>query len=206
MKKNKGFSGIEVLVVIAIYVIVFSVISIFTLNSTKKTRLQSLKYDAVAFANNVRTYRIYNNIDTVSKVYLKDIVAYDDSYNITSPFNGDNNCSYFESYVNVVNGNEKVTLKCDNYILDNYSLDDDDYDVFYVSDWKESKPLVDEEIEKQVLYNYKKDNKYVLDEFVPLDVFIKYYKLNVSDNVTNISDLKDYDKKTVYRFKKNVSI
>lgn len=207
MKKNKGFSVKEILVVLVIYAAVFSTISLIVVNSTKKTKFESLKYDATAFANNVRTYLTYNNnsISSLNKVYLKDVVDYDDSYNIVSPFDPNNSCSFMDSYVKFVNSEAYVTLKCDNYVLSDYDLGSKKADIYYVGEWKEKKPAENKKVEKIILYNYKENNDYVFEEFVPIDIFIRYYKENVNGDISNINEIDNYEKKVFYRTKVTVS-
>ena len=191
--------------VIILYALVFSVLSFVAFNTSKKTKIKSLKYDAIAFATNVRTFLIYNNGNMNGKVYLKDIIEYDSSYNIISPFNSDTNCNPVDSYVKTVNNKTLVTLKCNNYLLSDYSLDEEKTNLYYVSNWQEEKPTNDDNYESIVLYNYKKNNKYALSNFMPLDMFFKEYMKQENVEVKTLNDIDNYEKKTLYRYKKTIS-
>lgn len=208
MRMNeKGITAFEILVVIVLYAVVFGIISLVGIHSANKTKFKALKYDAVAFSYNVRTYLTYNKVDFDRKIYLSEIVKYDDSYNITSPFDAKNMCSLNDSYVVMKNNTMHVTLKCDDYMLYEYDISNTKYDVYHVSSWEEEKPArhKNKVIDQMAVYNYKKNNNYVLDEFVPLEVLIDAYNTNENKKVTNISNIDSMEEKTYYRERKVVS-
>lgn len=208
MKMNeKGITAFEILVVIVLYAAVFSIISLVGLNSANKTKFKALKYDAVAFSYNVRTYLTYNKVDFDGKIYLSEIVKYDDSYNITSPFDADHMCSLNDSYVVMKNNTMYVTLKCDDYMLYEYDIRNTKYEVYHVGAWEEEKPAIHKNkvIDQLAVYNYKKNNNYVLDEFVPLEILIDTYNANENRNVTSINTIDSMEEKIYYRERKVVS-
>ena len=207
MKKNKGFLTYEVLTVAILYVVIFLIIYIVAFKSVNKTKFKSMKYDAVAFSYNVDTYLINNSLDYSKRVYLKDIIAYDKAYNITSPFNADNKCSSIESYVTNINNKVLITLKCDNYILKDYMVGDDNYKIYKVGKWQDNKPILNKDnIEEVTLYNYKKHGAYMLNQFVPLDMMINMYNENENSNAKSLNDINDYEKRVFYRIEKSISL
>ena len=105
MEKNKGFSAFEILFVVVLYALIFSTIALLGFKSVNNSKYKSLKYDAIAFLYNSRTYLTYNNLTLDNNVYLKEIVDFDSSYNIVNPFNDKEYCSLLESYISKKNSN-----------------------------------------------------------------------------------------------------
>jgi len=206
-KNNRGFSAFEILVVLTLYATVFSIIACMGINGAKKTKFKTLKYDAMAFTYNVRTYvtEAGADIDTNNRIYLNDIVLYDDSYNIKSPFSA-NNCELDTSYVEIGKDQTLVTLQCDNYIIYEYNGTDDKLPIYVVSSFMDKKPRVRKNtiVDKIEVYNYKKDGKYVLDDFLTQGAFVKAYNENENTNYSSIKWITSYDLKTVYRIRKTV--
>lgn len=207
MNNKKGFSAFEILVVIVLYATVFVVISLVALNSANKTKFKALIYDAIAFSYNAKTYAAYNKVDFNRKIYLDEIVKYDESYNITSPFNANNKCSLNESYVVMKNDKLLVTLKCDNYMVYEFDINNKESDIYYVSDCEDEEPSKNNKklIDQIVLYNYKKGNNYVLKYFVPEEIFIYNYNEIENTDYDSINKIHFYEKKVCYRERKVVS-
>lgn len=207
MSNKKGFSAFEVLVVIVLYATVFVVISLVALNSANKTKFKALIYDAIAFSYNAKTYAAYNKVDFNRKIYLDEIVKYDKSYNITSPFNANNKCSLNESYVVMKNDKLLVTLKCDNYMVYEFDINNKESDIYHVSDCEDEEPSKNNKklIDQIILYNYKKGNNYVLKYFVPEEIFIYNYNEIENTDYDSINKIHFYEKKVCYRERKVVS-
>ena len=100
-----------------------------------------------------------------------------------------------------------VTLQCDNYILYEYNAANDEVPIYTVSSWMDEKPRVRKNtiVDKLKVYNYKKDDEYVLNEFLPKEAFIRAYNNNEHGNYTSLVGITSYDFKTVYRIRKAVA-
>ena len=210
VKNKKGFSAFEILVVLVLYAVIFCVVSCLVFKTTKKMKFKNLKYDAVAFDYNVKTYLTNSevSIGDKGKVYLRDLVNYDSSYNIVSPFDESNTCSLINSYVEKEDNKTLVTLECDHYILYKYDISGKDYSIYWVSSPMLDKPKVKKGvfIDEVLVYNYKKNNHYVFSKFTPEDVFIKKYNEKEGKSVKTIEEVTTYEFRKEYRIRKAVNI
>ena len=209
-RNNRGFSAFEILVVLTLYATIFSIITCIGFDGAKKTKFKTLRYDAIAFTYNVRTYLAESGMDTGfnKRIYLYDIVAYDSSYNIVSPFSEDHNCSLANSYVDMKDDKALVTLECDNYVLYEYDSNKKNISIYRVSNLMEEKPKVGKnaKVDEVKVYNYRKNGKYVLKEFLPEEAFVNAYNRNENTKCTSLKEITSYDFKTVYRIRKAVEL
>ena len=208
-KSNKGFSAFEILVVLVLYASIFCIVACMVFNTTMKLKFKNLKYDAVAFEYNVKTYLTVNDSQgTKDRIYLKDIVAFDESYNISSPFDESKNCSIINSYVEMKDDTTYITLECDHYVLYQYDANKDKMPIYWISSPMLDKPKVKKGtfVDEVFVYNYKKNNHYVFPRFVMEDEFIQKYNEKEKKNVTSVEELTSYEFRKEYRIRKAVNL
>ena len=171
MIRNKK---VEIIIVACSMLFVVSYLLYTLLCSSNNTKINNFKRDALSFCQTVMKN---NNIFSEKNiVFLEEVIDEGLMTNIKSPFSS-NLCDSTQSKVVRIDNSWFVTLKCDDYLLDNVDLNYvDDQVIYKVSDW--TKKENDNNSEQKVLYNCidKSTNKPVTDNFE--DEFYLLYKIN----------------------------
>lgn len=207
VKNNYGLVLPELLAIIAFIAIIFGVIAFISFEHGDNRKYEVFAQNARDFATKVSTYR-----DEYSKyekeLHLEDIVSANYIKPYKNPFSGGGNCDLYESkVVNVSNSERYVTLRCGNYLIDSQVVSSNNYKVYKVSAWQEEIGT-SLEAETAKLYNYEKNGKAVLDNYVVEKELVTLYNKNERQNITTINDinLEEYNviTKTFYRTKELV--
>lgn len=204
MKNSKGIIKYELVTVILLILVIFAFLFYVLLGGVSKHKIKTMKENAVTFSNTVATnIASFHNVDTV---YLGEAINEKIIKEIKSPVGG-GTCNISESKVSFDSGNVFVTLRCGDYLIDNENIvNGDNMKVYKVSKYQEEK-LSSSKMERKKLYNCKKDNKLIYDEYYEELYFIS--KIN-EDNDTNyfyakdIKDTCEVVSKTFYREKELV--
>lgn len=207
MKDSKGLVLPELLAIIAFVAVVFALIAYVAFKDGNKRKYEVFAQNARDFATKVSNYRD-EYIKFYDVIYLDDIVSDNYIKPFKNPFSGGGTCNLYESKVVTVSSNERyVTLRCGDYLIDSQAVSSGNYKVYKVSEWQE-KIGASLEAESAKLYNYKKNGKLVLEDYVVEKEFIALYNKNELKNVSSMSDinLKEYNviTKTFYRTKELV--
>ena len=202
MKKinNKGFSKIE-------FMTMFAVIAILTAIGVKLVSDNSKNYGAFknlanSFANSVAKYK--DRYPSPDNVYsLDEVIKRGFSEDLKNPIDTSEYCDRFESYVEIPQtNNKKVNLVCGDYFVE--GTQNGTYKVYEVGEWTTEHG--EEANDNNVAFNYSRDGKEVLDEYVTTRTFIeKFYEdtgntISSPNEVNSVSGLKLLSKK-VYRTK-----
>jgi len=207
MKNNKGLVLPELMAIIAFIAIIFAFAAYVSFQNGDKRKYEVFAQNARDFATKVASYRD-EYVRYYEEIYLEDIVAANYIKPFKNPFSGGGNCDLYESKVVTVSTSERyVTLRCGDYLIDSQLVSNSNYKVYKVSDWQE-KIDVAEEAQSAKLYNYQKNGKIVLGEYVVEKELITLYNKNENKNIKSIDeiDLENYNviTKTFYRTKKLV--
>ena len=199
---KRGFSKAEFMIMLAGIAILIAIGSKLALDNSKS--YGSFKTVANNFANAVAKYKDkaiiqkdeYSLYETEKNGFIDDL---------KNPLNKNESCDKYESYVSVKdNSNKKVHLECGDYVVD--AVQGSSYKVYEVSNWSETQ----EEgfNDGDVIYNYKDNGNFVLDEFVPIKSLLALYENKTGTRVTSVNDIKsngiEVISKMVYREKKLV--
>lgn len=207
-KNNNGLVLRELLIVIAFFAIIFAFGAYVSFQGGDKRKYEVFVQNARDFATKVSSYRDEYIKYNEKEIYLNDIVSINYIKPFKNPFSGGGICDLYESKVVISNNSERyVTLKCGNHLIDTQNVSSSNYKVYKVSEWKEE--IGDAtEAESAKLYNYQKNGKVVLDNYVSLKELIIKYNEKENKNIKRIEeiDLENYNviTKTFYRTKKLV--
>ena len=198
----KSFSSKEVIVVILLLLIVSAFLMYILAGNVSDTKIDTFKKNAISFSNIVSSNS--NIFSTESVVYLQSVIDEGFLSSLKSPFSS-KDCNVSESKVNLTDG--LVTLKCDNYLLENYDINDNKAYVYKVSEWGNEKISNGEKKELYNCYDYN-DNSMISDDYVEKQYLIylvnkkygtSYYDIDFID--TSLCELK---KEYFYRKKELV--
>ena len=198
---SKGFSKTELIIMLATIAVLFAIGSKVVLDSTSNN-YSSFKTVANNFANAVSLYKDkYPNGN--NKYFLKDVVAKGFSTGLKNPLDGPKYCDEATSYVELPDdGGKIVHLYCGEYYIE--GVQNQKYTVYRFTEWSEEKKP--EYNDADVLYNYTKDGKVVLTEYVESTEFINRFYTNEGQKISNpftINQFSGYKllTKEVYRAK-----
>lgn len=206
-KNNHGFALRELLVVLAFFAIIFAFGSYNSFKGGDKRKYEVFAQNARDFVTKVSTYRD-EFVRYDKEIYLEEIVNANYIKPFKNPFSGGGNCDLYESKVVLISASEKyVTLRCGDYLIDSQLSSSGNYKVYKVSSWKEE--IGDAlEAETAKLYNYEKNGKIILDDYVVEKELITLYNSKENKKAKKLGDinLKEYNviTKTFYRTKKLV--
>lgn len=207
VKNSKGVVLPELLAIIAFIAVIFAFATYVSFKDGDKRKYEVFAQNARDFATKVSTYRD-EYVKYYDEIYLQDIVADNYIKPFKNPFSGGGECDLYESKVVIVSNEERyVTLKCGDYLIDSQNVSSGNYKVYKVSKWQE-KIGSSLEAETSKLYNYQKNGKMVLDNYVVAKELVTLYNKNERQNVKSLSDINLEDiniiTKTFYRTKELV--
>ena len=207
MIDNRGIAAVGLATLLVCLTIVLGVASYMILKHSDERKYEVFAQNARNFATKVASYRD-GRIKYYKEIYLIDIVSDNYIKPYKNPFNGGGNCDLYESNVITVSGSERyVTLKCGDYIIENQRVSSNNYKVYKISPWQTTIPN-SLEMESIKLYNYQKNGKVVLDEYVVSRELVEEYNKNERKNVKSIDDIDISEAtvitKTFYRSKELV--
>jgi len=186
---------------IVILFLVFAYIMYIFLGGANRQKFTTMKENATRFANTVATnIASFHNTETV---YLEEVIDEELLKKIKSPFSpGD--CDIKESKVVITDNGPLVTLKCDQYLIDNSHIDDlEEMKIYEVSDWSLKKD--GDDVEAKRLYNCLDNNKEIysnyVEEFYMVFAINRDYKTDYYFS-SDISSTCKVASKTFYRTKK----
>ncbi len=197
---DKGFSKAEIMIILAA-ILVFFAIGIKVLSgNNEKGKISAFKKQAGSFAYQISLYKD-NYTNDEGLYYLDDVLKNNYKIDLTNPFE-DEACDRYESYVLYSQIKNEVNLRCSGYLVSN--VDTEEYTVYKVSEWSKEKVKG----ENIILYNYKKNNKVVLDNYVSEKEFIETYNMNEKDKIYDVLEVSKENQElladTFYRTKEEV--
>ena len=203
---NKGFGKYEVLTVITLLLIIFVVLSLTVLGGAGKKQFDTMSKEAIQFNKSV-----YSNLDSFHDqrlVYLEEVIDEKILNKVKSPYSM-GVCDVTQSSVRTEDDVKRfVTLKCDNYLIDNSRVSSaEDFNIYKVSKWSDKK-IKGDNVEKKELYNCEKKGKKILDNYVEDGYLVYKVNKDYNENYYFASDIsEDICKvvtKTFYRTKELV--
>ena len=186
MRNNKGFMKHELITVILILLVIFAFLFYLFLGGLSKQKVETMKENAITFSKTIVTnIASFHNIDTV---YLGEAIDEKLLDGIKSPVGG-GDCSISESKVTFKDGNSLVTLRCGDYLIDSENVNaTDKMKIYKVGKWEEKKL---ENGEEKTLYNCKKDDKLVYDEYYEEFYFVSRINKDNDTDYYFAKDIKD---------------
>lgn len=197
---NKGFGKIELITMLGLIAVLLAIGAKLAADSGSNYR--NFKTLSVNFAKNVSMYKdMYTKNDNV--YYLYELIEKGYSEELTNPMDSSQKCDIYESYVDATQtNNKKVNLLCGSYLV--VGTQNDGYEVYKISEWSETKN--GNSNDSDVLYNYTKDEKLMLTEYLTFHHFLNKYFENEESVITNPFDVNSKEgqkllMKNVYREK-----
>ena len=200
MKNNKGFGKFEVLTIIVLLLCIFAYLAYHFLGGVSVKKLSTMKDSASSMAKAVIVNK--ETFHNPKKVYLAEILDEQLMKEIKNPA-GEGNCSHSESFVELGEHNNYVTLQCGAYLLDHVDVNEIKEAPFYqVGEWTTKKTNDDDQ--ERVLYNCKENGKDLFMESYD-DLYFVYqvnrmYSTNYYD-VSGVRGLCEVKETTMYRTK-----
>ena len=206
MKNNKGIGKFELLTMIVIFMIAVVLVLWYFIGVANKERYTTMKKDAVNFNKTiVANIASFHNTEIA---YLGEAVTVGFLSAIKSPFSG-KDCSLSESKVDMNEGKPKTTLRCDDYLIDDFRITTsyEDIPLYKVSAWTEKKPKTNKKakLEKKVLYNCLDGGKEKYKDYVEELYFVSLINNDYGSDHYRASTIKNecvVVTKTLYRTKK----
>lgn len=202
--KNNGFTRFEVIIVILLILCVGAYLAYTILGGSDAQKYNAMKKSATNFSKSVVTN--VNSFSSLRVVYLSQAIDDGCVSRIKSPFSEDY-CSVSESKVVFDDDATRVTLKCDEYLIDGLDINDniDDVTFYKVSDWSLEKPSGN--YEERVLYNClvngQEDYREYYEEYYFVSIINRDYGKNFysTDEVNSVCKVIS---KTFYRTKEEI--
>ena len=186
---NKGFGRVELMIMLGVVAVLIAIGAKFAVDSGKN--YSAFKTLANSFANNVSLYKDQFPKET-NVYYLNDVIEKGFSAELKNPLDKTEYCDVYESYVEIPKtNNKKVRLLCGNYLLE--GTQSKEYFVYEVTEWEDTREEGDND--SNVLYNYKKDGKLILDEYVSEQTFLALFFQN-----TNIAIRTPFDAEKIEEY------
>lgn len=204
IKNNKGFGSREILTVSTVCLILAAILLVLSIQTSYGEKYKVMEYNARVFGLSATTYQMENNNDTVYMVELLDNGLFS---RVKNPFGGDKYCNSYESRVDYENEKKYVTLRCGNYLIDHQYIAEDEYQVYKVGRWTETKPKA--KYQQMTSYNYKVGSKDGFEEKYNEEMFLYVFNKKYGKSYENISDIpKKYQvyKKKWYRTKTLIEV
>ena len=162
MMNNKGLGRFETLTVIVVVIGIIAFLLYCTLGAADSRNFPKLRADAAYFNKTV-----FSNLDSfINQDFVTLGEAIDQKLvdDFKSPFSR-NKCDKGETFVITKERERYVTIKCDEYLIDNViSTDLDKAPIYKVGKWQEE-PLEGDNVQSMELYNCDEGGKMVLDNF-----------------------------------------
>ncbi len=171
---NKGFGKLEFITMFGVIAILLAIGANLALN-TGGNNYNGFKTIANSFAKNAAMYKDHYTKKT-SIYYLYEVIDKGYIEELSNPMDTKEKCDKYNSYIDMENPSRKrVILVCGNYLVD--GVQSVSYKIYELSEWHEVKESTDND--SAVAYNYKKDGKVMLDEYLTERDFIaKYFEMN----------------------------
>ena len=198
---NKGIGKFELLTMIVIGMIVFCLVMWYFIGVASRERYNTLRKSASSMSQTLTTN--INSFHNTEVVYLGEGIR--DGYlsAIPSPFSG-KNCSEYESKVVMMDAKPHVTLRCDNYLIDDEDAANyETLPIYKVSEWTTKKPKG--KSEKRVLYNCLDGGKEKYENYYEELYFVAQINNDYGSSYYEAKNIKnecEVVQKTFYRTKK----
>ncbi len=200
---NKGNTSYEILTVSVTCLILAAVLLVAILRNVSNQKFQMFQYNSKIFALNAVTL---TNFDTNRTVYLYEMIDQNLIEPIKNPFSGeDYYCDIYESKVQILTDDKKVTLKCGEFLIDNQSVHANEFQIYRVSDWKEKATTDHDEIRN--VYNIEIGDEIYFDTYYEKDLFLIKVNNLLNSNYSSIEEvMENYDilSKQEYRTKSKI--
>lgn len=204
IRNNKGFGSKEILTVSTVCLILAAVLLTLSIQTSYGEKYKVMEYNARVFGLSATTYQMENNNDTVYMVELLDNGLFS---RVKNPFGGDKYCNGYESRVDYENGKKYVTLRCGNYLIDHQYIAEDEYQVYKVGSWTDTKPKA--KYQQMTAYNYKDGKNDGFEDHYNEAMFLYVFNKKYGKSYEAVSDIpKKYQvyKKKWYRTKTLIEV
>ena len=198
MMNNRGLGKFETLTIIVVLIAIAAFLLYSTLGAANSKDYSKFRSDAVNLNK-----AVFSNLDSFRNpdyVTLGEVISHNLIDDFKSPFSK-NKCDKAESFVITEGQSRYVTLKCDEYLIDNVLANDlDDAVVYKVGEWQEEE-ITGANVQTAELYNCDDNGSNLLEQYVPSSYLVFYVNRTYgtsyyfSDGITACKVVK----KTFYR-------
>lgn len=198
MINNKGLGKFETLTLVVVLMAIAAFLLYSVLGAAGSKDYSKFRTDAVNFNKSV-----FSNLDTFKNpdfVTLAEVVSYNLVDDFKSPFSKEK-CDKAESFVVSEGSSRYVTLKCDEYLIDNVLANDlDKAQVFKVGEWQEE-PINEPNVQTAELYNCDSNGELLLDKYAVGSYLVFQVNKTFGENNYFPESIKSCNvvKKTFYR-------
>lgn len=179
---NNSFGNIEIILGISILLVVLVIIANSVISLNNNDKYKDIESDANTFIEETLKDANEEENETGNIFYLKDVSLKSNKLN-----NIKNNCDLYDSYVEI-GTTTKVRLSCSDYLLEGTYKNT--FYIYEIGSWTKDDTIG----ETAFFYNYKKEDKEVLKDYLSEREFIETYNKNEETEVTNL-DLLNEDAK-----------
>ena len=162
MINNRGLGKFETLTLVVVLMAVGAFLLYNVLGAAGSQDYSKFRTDAVNFNK-----AVFSNLDTFKNpdfVTLAEVVSHNLVDDFKSPFSKEK-CDKAESFVISEGSSRYVTLKCDEYLIDNVLANDlDKAPVFKVGEWQEE-AINEPNVQTAELYNCDNNGELLLDKY-----------------------------------------
>lgn len=172
MKNNKGFGKFEVLTMIVVLLCIFAFLAYRFLGGTSLKKLDTMKDSATNLAKTVIVNK--ESFRNPRQVFLGEVLDEQLLKDIKNPV-GEGVCSHEDSFVQLEDHNNYVTLKCGEYLLDRVDVKNvKTATIYQVTEWSTTK--AGDTDEERVFYNCKENGTKVFEKDYEENYFV--YQIN----------------------------
>lgn len=198
MINNKGLGKFETLTLMVVLMAIGAFLLYNVLGAAGSKNYSKFRTDAVNFNK-----AVYSNLDTFKNpdyVTLAEVVSFNLVDDFKSPFSKEK-CDKAESFVISEGSSRYVTLKCDEYLIDNVLANDlDKAPVFKVGEWQEE-AINEPNVQTAELYNCDSNGELLLDKYAVGSYLVFQANRTFGENNYFPEDIRSCNviKKTFYR-------
>ena len=197
VRNNLGYGKFEVLTIIVVLMIIGAFLAYTIMGNSESQKFSAMRKDASSFSDTV----INNFGDGEKEVYtLAEIIDEGLMRSVKNPF-GEDNCSIYESRIEVIENTKYLTFKCGNYIINKAVVREKDFDIYKVTKWNET--ATDENSQSAEVYNCtESDGKLLFDDYLEAASFIYAMRKTYGIDINSIEEAKkscNVVVKTMYR-------
>lgn len=200
---NKGNMGQKEFMIVLLFMILTFAFVFYNVIKTKNMRNYKFLFEkGEELERTIQEYMVNSTItETNEPIYLSDLYGLGKASKLMSPFDSNQECNPYETYV-LIGSPNRINVLCSSYLIKNTKINVSTFSVYKVSPWQEvkghEKEALGGDVDKVYFYNYEKDGKEVLPKYYIEKEFINKYKEKENKSVVSLNNIKEKIKKKEY--------